>query len=360
MIAWPRSEVGPRLLSRAARGFLSLAFLVSCSAKEDRAQAPAAQRGGSDARGGSEASGGSNGGTSGASGGAAGGENSSAGEGGVGGSAGSGGEAGEGGAPGPSVPAQCAPSAAFGEPRRIAVSTAEDDDLGSITPDELTIAWTAGEKAFVADRARVDAAFGDAMEVPGSSAYFARVITSPDGLRLIAVRLDGTSFGLLTRAARGEPFEGELDESPFAALESGAPDLFSAAPVADAIFDAAGKRVLYSALDTQADGFSTIYESNFASGILPWGIPVQGTLLFAVEGAFRRPSGLSADGRTLFYWDEVSAESRAAWRPSRDRAFENSERLPEYRNVVPNTACDRIYFSFAGEQGRDLFYADRQ
>jgi hypothetical protein len=353
-----------RGLRRIGSMLLVLPPLFSACSSDEAPPFPARASGGSDgeARGGAPARGGES--TRGGVGLDAG--RSGAGEAGApsdaGGSAANAGEGGAAGGagPAPSVPPVCAPSARFGAAQRLAISTAGDDELGSITPDELTIAWVAENKAYVADRTVADAAFGEPIPVQGGSDYFARVATSPDGLQLVGVRIDGASFGLLTRTARGRAFDGAPDESGFGSLYSAELARYSEGPFADPLFDATGRRLLYSALDPESDGVATIYESNFTAGSLPWGVAVQGPLLFAVDGAFRRPSGLSSDARTLFYWDEVTMEARAAWRPSRDRAFASSESLGDRRGAAPNAACDRIYFSLIDGAARDLFFADRE
>jgi len=68
------------------------------------------------------------------------------------------------------------------------------------------------------------------------------------------------------------------------------------------------------------DAPGTIYEST-RNGPVTWpiGAAVSGKVLQVVGTSRRRPTGVSFDRRTLFYWDEASGTERAAWRPATQR-----------------------------------------
>jgi hypothetical protein len=338
-----------------------LALLVACGSEKVRV-GPAAPggSGGATSGGASATTGGAKtGGVQGLGGAASGGSpaGGSAGEN-LGGEAGSGGEAGTTDVT-PPTPTVCPQKASWGAGARLALSTADDDVLGGVTPDELSLVFQSGERVWVADRSSVDDDFTQPLPVVESEGYFAQATLSPDGLTLVGVRIDGTGFGALTRAARGEPFEGTPDELPFDALYGAPAASFSHGPFADPVFSADGAHLLYSALELDANDSVTVYDARGAEGLWPWGSPVAGVLLYAEAGAFRRPTALSSDQRTLFYWDEVAREARATWRRRLDEAFSGSESVGTRQNAMPNRGCDRLYYTAPGSAGDDLFVSDR-
>ncbi|HWA77137.1 MAG TPA: hypothetical protein VG937_32600 [Polyangiaceae bacterium] len=335
------------------------ALFAACSAKEDHAAPPS--HGGATTTGGKAgASGGATRGGDSASGGAARGGSGGTGEAGesAGGQAGAGGEA---GAPlvTPPSPSVCTPKASWGAPERLELSTAGDDVLGGVTPDELSIVWMSGGEVHYADRDSVDGEFAAAQTIPKGDSYFAQVTLSPDGLALIGVRLDGAGFGVLTRAARADAFQGEPDESPFEALYGAPAANFSNGPFADPVISANGAHLFYSALELESNASASIYDSRGSDGIWPWGTPLSGALLYSEGGAFRRPTGVASDLRTLFYWDELAGEARLSFRPRLDAAFSGWESLGMRRNALPNRACDRLYYAAPGSAGDDLFVSKK-
>jgi hypothetical protein len=109
----------------------------------------------------------------------------------------------------------------------------------------------------------------------------------------------------------------------------------------------------------------TVIRSNRAD-MSPW---PNGAALHASANAFqtagpsrRRPTGIAADDRTLFYWDEVDSTEKMAWRPTPTGTFDHFETLGgSFRGAVPNANCDKLYYSAAGATGGlDLFVASRQ
>lgn len=350
------------MLSPARWSWLVLISLfAACSAKEERA-APLS-RGGASSGGNASGSGGAARGgaahTGGVSSSGSGGANGGAGEN-AGGQAesGAGGEAG--GPPAnPPSPTVCTPNASWGAPQRLALSTAGNDVLGAVTPDELSIVWTTSGVVQYADRASLDAEFSAAQMIPASGEYFAQVTLSPDGLEFVGVRLDGTGFGVLTRAARGDAFAGLPDETPFEALYGAPAANYSNGPFGDPVFSADGAHLFYSALELDSNASATIYDARDAGGIWPWGTPLSGAFLYSEGGAFRRPTAVSSDLRTLFYWDELAGEARASFRPRLDAAFSGWESLGMRRNATPNRACDRLYYTAPGSLRDDLFVSEK-
>jgi len=346
------------LTRRALSIALTLELLVAACSSNDHAAPPQPSSSGGRASGGSSAT--ANGGSAGK---AAGGATSSGGrndsEAGAAGHANEGGEAGSPSEPSPSL---CDPLQSWGGAQRIDVSSFGADVLAGISGDERCIAWLADGLLFYAERPSSSADFGSPVPIPASDAYFAGATLSPDGLSIIGVRKDGKTFGELRRAKRSDPFEGDFNEAPFVALAA-APGSFRAdGPFADPVLGADGLSLWFSALDAESDQVPSIYVATRlgVQSLWPFGEPLTSELLYAEAGKFRRPSGLSADARTLFYWDEVASEQRAAFRPFVSAPFDRYVSLDNRSRAVPNAACDRLYYSAPGTQGVDLFVEKRQ
>jgi len=70
----------------------------------------------------------------------------------------------------------------------------------------------------------------------------------------------------------------------------------------------------------------------------------------------RRPTGASADRRTLFFFDEVAGHERAAWRTSaKADAFSFFADLPSDPEAAPTADCMTLYLHGMDSQGQGLF-----
>jgi hypothetical protein len=279
----------------------------------------------------------------------------------------------DGGADAPFVPdaSICSPKTTWAAGTLVPnVSTAQADRFGSVTPDELTIAWmnTAGTVLY-ADRATTTDPFGAPMTLTGTIALD-RVALSADGLTLIVVRSDRLIFAQVTRTARGTAFGTTLDTKPFASLDplsSGIEDGGDAGggSFADPVLSSDGHFLYYSVLG----GSATTMAESYRSGAPPWTNPfAKGRILTTAEltgvsNKLRRPTGLSPDNRTLFYWDEVDGVEKMGFRDDAILAGHNGYtvfvNVGAYAGAQPTTTCNRIYFDGPGSVGAaDLFYAD--
>jgi len=241
----------------------------------------------------------------------------------------------------------------FGSGRLLSLSTADDDLLEAITPDELTLVFAAGGRFYVADR---DSAIGD-FAAPAEVAAglgFSSVTLSSDGLRLIGARASG--FAELGRSARGEPFAHEPDDSdfvPFNSAVSGTPTDEVALEPLLALDDSL---LLYSFVSPSNEGSRpTLFASEWL-GQWSFGQPLAGAERLWAAGQSRRvATGLSSDGLTLFYRDEVENEFRSAWRRRLTDDFDAFQALGDLARAAPNGACDKLYASAQGDGGLDLF-----
>ncbi|HVR21385.1 MAG TPA: hypothetical protein VMS65_16845, partial [Polyangiaceae bacterium] len=81
------------------------------------------------------------------------------------------------------------------------------------------------------------------------------------------------------------------------------------------------------------------------SGPWPVGTRVEACEFQTHDGRVRKPTGVSADGLTLFFDDPVRGQARAAFRETASGPFVWFVDLGTRPRSQPNTACDRLYFT---------------
>lgn len=239
------------------------------------------------------------------------------------------------------------------------IATGDDDVLGSITPDELTIAFLSPAKGEVryADRADSVDTFASLETLPAAAGFYAmdRVALSPDGLRIVVVSSDHKKLAQLTRKLRSDAFSGAPDSTAFAAINGSL-----------AVGDSLGDPVLanddsllvysqYSAVST-----TTIHVAEHGSPAAAWALTADtfgGKELDASKGKLRRPTSMSADLLTLYFWDEVSAVQRAAWREQVGVPFTQFMDYPQLSHAVPTGNCKKLYFTGKGIASDDILLA---
>lgn len=267
---------------------------------------------------------------------------------------------------GPSV---CSEPMAFAAGSAVpTVSTPQADRLGAITADELTIAWmNAAGAVLYADRAASTDPFGPTKTFNGNFALD-RVALSADGLTLIGVVTGRATFAQVTRSSRSATFTGLLDSAPFKFLnqqnggnENDGGVVDAGGTVADPVLSADGRLFYFTLI---ASGVQTFAESLRLGGTtFPSPRLLKETDLVPVGGKYRRPTGVSVDGRTLFFWDESTNTERAAFRESvtypGKTGYTKFVTLGAYPGAQPSQTCGRLYYEASGTGGIDLFFADR-
>jgi hypothetical protein len=253
--------------------------------------------------------------------------------------------------------ALCDAGASWGPGTPVDVAAPPGAIFQTITPDELTIAWTydAGASVAVAwaDRATTADPFGDPQTAPSGTFADDRVAISPDGLRLVVLNDDRKGFSEMTRPVRagaGNAF-GAPATGAYANFDAsgalGAGQSFGDPVLADG--DGAFYYSLYDGVQT-----ATLYRTARLSpgDAWPLGAPISGGPDLAAQGVLRRrPTGVSSDQATLFFWDEVAGIERAAWIDAATGAFDSFVDLGARAGAVPNAACDRLYYAPASDSG---------
>lgn len=268
-----------------------------------------------------------------------------------------------GGFMGPAPPgAACSKTATWAAGVLLSVSSAPSNDaFDSVTPDELSIAWTLGDgnarTINYADRASTTDAFGAPQTLAAGLYVGDRVALSPDGLRLIVVNADGKGFSELTRSSRAQPAQafGAASTGSFSNLD--ATVLSAGQSYGDPVLSADDTVFFYSVYGG-AGQTQTIFRSARLLAGEAWsdGAPLQASSALAAQGALRRrPTGISADKQTLFFWDEVSGIERAAWLNDSTGAFDTFVDLGTRSMAAPNQACSRLYYSAQGAMSLDVF-----
>ena len=246
----------------------------------------------------------------------------------------------------------CLPTSVWTGPTKLPFSLG-GELLAAITPDERTLAvyrvsGPSGELS-VFDRDDDGVSFAEPKLVePGTPVRPSRAALSPDGLSLVLLGADWRSFVIMERASRTESFVPSDDASPaaaaFAKLNAEGAALGPDDAFDDPTFGADGKSFLYSVLP--GGGRTLRISSKDAQGVWQVGSPLDDCELQSYgDGKSRRPSGLSADGRTLFYFDEVRNMARAAFRGAPTGLFTSFVDLGQRIAPQPNATCERLYSS---------------
>lgn len=231
----------------------------------------------------------------------------------------------------------CDPKASWGSPQRVPIAVTALQLVG-ITPDELTLVVSTpsvmGTAFTVADRAAADAAFDGGLAL----APLDYLALSADGLRLIALSADLGSFLEVERTRRGEAFS-DPTEGAFSAINADAASSgleFSGCAVAE------DDRTLYYSVSSQRS-YSIRISTRSDSGTWPVGEALPACEFRAFDGHGQRPTGISGDGLTLFYFDDARGVEKAAWRASTSEPFSWFVELGNRRAAQVNAECTRLY-----------------
>lgn len=246
--------------------------------------------------------------------------------------------------------ALCPATIALGAAALVPSSTTRDDRGLSVTLDGRSAAWTTEDDGVVTvhyvDRASVIDAFGAERTTSGAF-RLGRVALQEDGLGLALVDADGLGFSLLTRAERSEAF-GAPTAGPFEMLNAqGRGELAPAGErFADPVFTRGDTFLLYTRVgaSTSRTFVSTRFQT---SAPFAGGAPFAETAL-GEAGQRRAVTGVSADVRTLFVWDDPTARSRVITLSASGLVSSDVE-LGPMRDVQPSADCRTFWFTAGGD-----------
>ena len=251
--------------------------------------------------------------------------------------------------PGPSL---CGQSATWSAAASVdGVSAGGTASLLSVTADELDLAFRRGDALYVAHRSSLSAAFivGSPIAIPAGWSAAQGAALSSDGKRLVLVSdPDQKKLGELTRSTRGQAFAGAVDESAFSTVNQNA--IYTGKIYASPVVSTGDDRLYFNA--GFPDAVSTIVVSTRTPGT-QWAAPITLTPLLFDGGVGQRrlPTGISADERTLFYFNEESSHEEARFRASSalTSALYDMLSLGKRRGATPNSGCDRLYSESDGD-----------
>lgn len=227
-----------------------------------------------------------------------------------------------------------------------------NERLAAMTWDELTMAWitNVGGKITVhySDRADKDAAFTTDNVLPDSLGLGDdKVALSADGLTMIVGSADHKSLRQIKRSARGSTFDATSpDGAPFARLVGAGGEGGPAKQVSDVVLSKDGKWLFYTD-PTRTAGASMMVSVRLADGTFDDPNPLPEDRLLVVGGKYRRrPTGISADGLTLFYFDEAIGASFLAFHPPGSLGFDGFYAFaPSGSGATPSESCSRVYLT---------------
>lgn len=246
----------------------------------------------------------------------------------------------------------CSPTATWGAP--VAVFSSGPRHFAAITPDELHVAWYEGANGGdggtdggvgvlgVADRASPSASFGtptmfaEGVDLTGAG-------LAPDGLLLvvtrngrpaIAPRALGAGFGALSTT--GLNFG---DETTFRA-----PAVVSNGGFFLTLELASVGQVPFTFI-------SKLGPSYRQDELL---LPHRDLLVASPDNLVPRPTGMSNDLRTLFFYDELKKIERAAFRAGPGCAFTTVVDVGNLPGAMPNADCTALYYADPNASGSDV------
>lgn len=218
----------------------------------------------------------------------------------------------------------------------------------TVSDDGLTAAWVTGTAGNIevhyADRAGVALSFGSALTLQGEWALD-RVAVGEVGRLLVAVRADRLGFVAFTRSERGVAFTAAAQD-PFSNLNAEAEAMAAAGQsYADPILARFDSFFVYS---LQGPGIAeTVRVGSKVPVSIPYsvGAPIGSPAFLLASGDnLRRPVSLSADQRTLFYFDEVDDLAYVTSRNDSGGEFSTPIALGPRLDARPIPGCGTLVY----------------
>lgn len=243
---------------------------------------------------------------------------------------------------GPQFVGVCSPTANWIKPK--IVELAAQKDFGSITPDETTIAWVDGNKLMWSDRKTGGDPWGTVGKNTIPNLASTAVALSGDGLRAIIVIDNGKNFAEVVRATKADGFTGSPDTTMFQSIGFALAEAPPEAKLDDPVLAKDDNHLFFSL--TMPNSTTSMRSSTRGESTAKWtlGVPLIQPELALSGSQMRRPTGISTDRLTLFYWDQVDAAEHAAFRFSEGDDFTIFVNLGTLPGGQVDATCSRLYY----------------
>ena len=254
-----------------------------------------------------------------------------------------------GGAPS-DAPAACDPAAKWGKPVPLAkLSTKQADErLLAMSHDELSLIFSRGSELLVADRsdAQGDFAAPVTITLPSEYTFESGLALSSDGLTLVAIRKDLSAFADVTRGSRGQTFDAAPNTSRFSWVNL---TLGQSGQLSWPVLSADDKTFVFTRLEGSDMTAFRIRGDHFDKAEV-----LDPVTLGAVDGKHKLTQSLSADERTLFFFDEAVGHVAALGSMNTRAAYIERFELPGLLSAFSNVGCGRLYGTLEVDGSLDL------
>ena len=217
--------------------------------------------------------------------------------------------------------------------------------FGGATPTGLNAGWTrTSSDPIVADRATAASNFMTLSVLLPAPPAGNRAALDSTGTLVLSIDSSGLLPQYWQRTDTLSPWQlANAMTTPFDAIVKAVGQ--ASATWSEPAFGASGDRFFY--LVTPPAGVPAMHESVWDAAKSQWalGVPLKPAQLASVDATHRRrPTGVSADDLTLFYYDEVAGVQGAAWRTDSAQDFAYFETIAAAPEAAPNLDCSGLYF----------------
>jgi hypothetical protein len=249
----------------------------------------------------------------------------------------------------PPLPPRCNDLVIDGGVRMVTLNTDGLAKFDGVTSPLKAAAWTSDAgSVFVVRRTDAFSDYQQPVEV-GSTlvAPGTRVALAADGQGVALV--SGTSLVMYARTSSAAPFM-IVAPNPFDAVNTWVAQ--AGAVPSEPVLGSSGNTLFFLRVPTS--GAPVLAESAWNG--TSWGTPVvHAEPALASSTQRRRPTGVSFDDRTLFFWDETTNIERTATRAGTTGDFTDLKDLGAYAEAAPNQRCTLIYYQSSDDAGPGVF-----
>jgi hypothetical protein len=252
-------------------------------------------------------------------------------------------------------PPLCTTAAWSGGAKVREMSASDLQSLAGITPLGRTVAWVdTNGKLLTADRNASDVEFDEAVIV-GAGSPDGRAALHPAGALLLATSASRAGLVVYERQYRKDPWVGP-STTGLDALDT---QLSSLGATISEMTIGGSPGSLFLLLEI--GGAWALYESPFDAQTKTWGHAVvhDESVVASAPGKIRRPTGLSWDALTLFFFDASAGVTRAAWRASAAGRFDTVVDVGAISGAIPAQSCTLLYYVDHDKDGVALFSVSR-